>query len=88
MAQHSVRAPVYVLALIWAIYAVHALDRSIILILLEPIRTEYRLSDSQLGFVTGLGYAIPFALAGVPIGALADRTRRTRLLAALVAAWT
>ncbi len=88
MEQASKHSRIYVLALIWAIYATHSLDRSIILILLEPIRREYRLDDAQLGFVTGLGYAVPFALAGVPIGALADRVKRKRLLAALVATWS
>ncbi len=73
---------------IWAIFVVHGIDRSILLVLLEPIRRSFALSDSQLGLLTGLGYAVPFALAGIPLGALADRLRRTRYLAALLALWS
>ena len=78
----------YALGLLWAIYAVHSLDRSILLILAEPIRREFVLSDSQIGLLTGLGYALPFALAGAPLGALTDHVSRKRLLAVLVAAWS
>ena len=73
---------------IWAIFVVHGIDRSILLVLLEPIRRSFALNDSQLGLLTGLGYAVPFALAGIPLGALADRLRRTRFLAALLALWS
>ena len=73
---------------IWGIFVVHGIDRSVLLVLLEPIRRSFALNDSQLGLLTGLGYAVPFALAGIPLGALADRLRRTRYLAALLALWS
>jgi predicted MFS family arabinose efflux permease len=78
----------YVLAILMVTYAVHAMDRTIINVLLEPIRREFHLNDSAMGLLTGLGYAIPFAIAGMPLGALIDRTNRRRLLAALVATWS
>jgi predicted MFS family arabinose efflux permease len=46
------------------------------------------LSDSQLGMLTGVVYALPFALAGIPFGALADRITRTRMVAILVIVWS
>ena len=73
----------YVVLLLACGYAVHALDRTIIYLLLEPIRHEFSLSDSALGTVTGVAYALPFALAGLPLGVLSDRYSRKRLLAAL-----
>lgn len=77
------------LGIIWLIFVVHGIDRSVLLVLLEPIRKEFALSDTQVGLLSGLGYAIPFALAGIPLGALADRVRkRTLLLASLVALWS
>lgn len=76
------------LALIWAVFTVHGIDRSVVLLLLEPIRREFVLNDSQVGLISGLGYALPFALAAVPVGALADRVRRTRLLAGLLTVWS
>jgi len=78
----------YVLAILMVTYAVHAMDRTIINVLLEPIRREFHLNDSAMGLLTGLGYAIPFAIAGMPLGALIDQTNRKRLLAALVATWS
>jgi predicted MFS family arabinose efflux permease len=80
--------PWVVLLLIWTIFIVHGVDRSVVLVLLEPMRKEFDLNDSQVGLIVGLGYAIPFAIAGIPFGALADRVRRTRLLAGLLALWS
>lgn len=78
----------YALVLIMSAYAVHAMDRMIINVLIEPIKSEFHLSDSALGLLTGLGYAVPFALFGLPLGALADRTNRKTLFATLVALWS
>jgi len=66
------------------VYAIHALDRTVINVLIEPIRVEFGVSDSALGFLTGAAHSIPFAFAALPIGALIDRVRRDRLLAGLV----
>jgi len=87
-AGRGLKRPLVVLLCIWGIFVVHGIDRSVLLVLLEPIRLEFHLSDSQIGFLTGLGYAVPFALAGIPLGALADRLNRTRYLAGLVALWS
>lgn len=76
------------LAVIWTVFVIHGVDRSVVLVLLEPMRIEFRLSDSEVGLISGLAYAVPFALAGIPLGALADRVRRARLLAALLALWS
>jgi predicted MFS family arabinose efflux permease len=78
----------YVLILLTLVYTIHGLDRTIINVMLEPIRKEYGLSDSALGLLTGLGYALPFALAGLPLGILVDRVSRKRLLAALITIWS
>lgn len=78
----------YVLCLLLLVYIVHHIDRNILLLLLEPIRREFGLSDSSLGLLSGLAYAVPFALAGIPLGALADRVVRSRLLALLIIIWS
>jgi predicted MFS family arabinose efflux permease len=79
---------IYVLGLLFLVYVIHHLDRNILLLLQEPIRNEFGLSDSQLGMLTGIVYALPFALAGIPFGALVDRVTRTRLVAMLVVVWS
>jgi predicted MFS family arabinose efflux permease len=78
----------YVLWLLFFVYVIHHLDRNILLLLQEPIGKEFALSDSQLGMLTGIVYALPFALAGIPFGALADRVTRTRMVAILVVIWS
>jgi predicted MFS family arabinose efflux permease len=78
----------YVLWLLFFVYVIHHLDRNILLLLQEPIGKEFALSDSKLGMLTGVVYALPFALAGIPFGALADRVARTRLVVILVVIWS
>jgi predicted MFS family arabinose efflux permease len=78
----------YVIGLLFLVYVIHHLDRNILLVLQEPIRKEFALSDGQLAMLTGIVYALPFALAGIPLGALADRVTRTRLIAILVIIWS
>jgi predicted MFS family arabinose efflux permease len=78
----------YVLVVLLLVFVVHHLDRNIFLLLLEPIGTEFRLSDSELALLAGAAYAVPFAIAGIPLGALVDRVSRIRLLALLIAIWS
>ncbi|MDO7844046.1 spinster family MFS transporter [Sphingomonas immobilis] len=75
----------YYLALFVACFAVLTVDRSIVSILLEPIKAEFHLSDTQLGFMTGIGFAICFGLAGIPLGRLADHVERRKVLAPCIA---
>jgi len=78
----------YALSALTLIYCCHAFDRSIMAILVEPLRAEFLLSDKQLGMVTGLAYAVAFSAACVPVGILADRTNRRNLLALIVFLWS
>lgn len=57
------------------------MDRQILAVLLVPVKAEFGLSDLQVGLVTGLGFALSFGLIGVPLGRLADRHDRRRLVA-------
>ena len=84
----SPRYTAYVVGVLVTVYMVHHIDRQIVTLLLEPIRKEFLLSDTQLGLLAGLAYAIPFALAGIPLGLLIDRTHRVRLLAGLITVWS
>lgn len=80
--------PYYVLTLLLAGYVMNALDRAIVAVLLEPIGREFSLSDTQLGFLTGLAFAAFFATLGVPLAALADRTNRRAILAVSILVWS
>ncbi len=78
--EHAPR-PRYTLALLTVMSALAFMDRQILSVLIEPVKREFGLSDLQIGLVTGLGFALTFGLLGVPLGRLADRRERRRLIA-------
>jgi MFS family permease len=64
------------------------MDRIALAILLQPIKAELHLSDTQLGLLSGLAFALFYATLGLPLARYADRGARTKLLAACLAIWT
>lgn len=76
---------VVVLALV---YTFNFLDRQILSILQEQVRKDLHLSDTQLGVLTGLAFAIFYTGFGIPVAWLADRTRRTWVITAACALWS
>ncbi len=73
--------PRYTLAVLALLSAFAFMDRQIFAVLVEPVKSEFGLSDLQIGLVTGLGFALTFGVLGVPFGRLADRHDRRRLIA-------
>jgi cyanate permease len=69
---------------LFAINVLNFYDRQVLGALLEPIRKEFHLSDTQLGALGTLPIVL-YALVGLPLGRLADSSSRKRLLAAGVA---
>jgi len=78
----------YTLIVLTLVYVSNSIDRTAMSILIEPVKAEFQLSDSQLGLLTGLAFGVTYALAGLPMGWLIDRVNRTKLLAAVVATWS
>ena len=78
----------YTLAMLVAIYASSHVDRQIVSILAESIKLELMLSDTQLGFLIGLSFAIFYATLGIPIAILADRYSRRNIIAISVIVWS
>ncbi len=78
----------YVLAVLCLAYVVNVMDRSVLGALLEPIRHEFDATDTQLGLLGGLAFALFYATLGVPIAALADRTSRRNVVAVCAALWS
>jgi predicted MFS family arabinose efflux permease len=77
-----------VLIVLTLIATVQFIDRALMVVILEPLKQEFSLTDAQLGFLSGFSYAAAFALAGIPFGWMADRGNRRNLLAALLAIWS
>lgn len=76
------------LALLTLIYVFNFMDRQIMGVLAEPIKRDLDLSDSQLGLLTGFMFALFYTTFGVPVAWLADRTRRTWVIAGACSLWS
>jgi MFS family permease len=76
----------WTLAVLFLVNVLNFYDRQALGAVLEPLRREFQLSDSQLGAIP-TAFVIVYALAGVPLGRLADRWSRKRLLAIGVTVW-
>jgi len=62
-------------------------DRTIPAIIIEPIRMEWHLSDFQLGII-GTAFTLVYAIAGLPLGRMADTGSRSKLMGWGLAAWS
>ena len=82
------RSAWYALAILTLIYTLHSVDRSMMSIVIEPVKGEFHLNDSHLGVLTRLASGLTYAIAVLPLGYLIDRTNRRRLLSVLVAIWS
>ncbi len=83
----SVRVTLWILL---AVYIFNFIDRQIVNILAEPIARDLELSDTQIGLMTGLAFALFYTVLGIPIARFADRptTSRPRLIAVALALWS
>jgi predicted MFS family arabinose efflux permease len=78
----------YALGVLTLVYTSSHVDRQIMAILLEPIKIELGASDTQMGFLIGLTFALFYATLGMPIAMLADRTNRRNIITAAVSIWS
>jgi MFS family permease len=79
--------------LLWTlliVYVFNFLDRQIVNILAEPIKRDLGLSDTQLGLLTGLAFALFYAILGIPIARWADRpgSNRVGLISVSLLVWS
>jgi MFS family permease len=68
-------------------YIVSFVDRTILGLLIEPIKADLALSDTQIGLVQGMAFGLFYAAMGLPLGWLADRTSRRGLIAVGATLW-
>ena len=74
----------YVLFVLVLVYTTNIADRFVLSILIEPIRAEYGVSDTALGFLSGFAFAVFYTVMGLPIARLADRSNRRNIIALAV----
>jgi MFS family permease len=68
-------------------YIVSFVDRSILSLLIEPIKADLHLTDTQIAAVQGIAFAIFYSVMGLPLGWLADRYSRRAIIAVGALVW-
>ena len=78
----------HILLLVLTLFYIETfVGRQIMAVMIEPIKAEFGASDAQMGLLTGLAFAIVFALTGLSAGRLADKVNRVKLLAVSALCW-
>lgn len=78
----------YTLLLLLFVYTMSFIDRQIMGILMEPIKQEFNVSDTAMGALSGLTFALFYSALSIPFGRFADRTNRRNFIAYCCAAWS
>jgi len=76
------------LGMLCFVYILNFLDRQLISILAKPIQDALKISDGRLGLITGFYFACFYCFIAIPIGWLADRSSRVRVLSIACAVWS
>jgi predicted MFS family arabinose efflux permease len=89
-AKPTITNPKLLLWILMIVYVFNFLDRQIVNILAEPISRDLNLSDTQIGLLTGLAFALFYTLLGIPIARYADNssTNRVGLISISLAVWS
>src|SRR6185437_4791114 len=77
----------YLLAVLLAILAFNYVDRLALGLMLQDLKADMHLSDTQLGLLTGFGFAVFYSFMGIPIARWADRGNRITIIALSTGIW-
>jgi MFS family permease len=78
----------YVVVVLLVCFVVSFMDRMVLNLLIEPIKRDLQLSDTEISLLLGIAFALFNATLGLPVGWLADRANRVRIVAAGVFFWS
>jgi MFS family permease len=79
---------IYALVLLTAIYALNFLDRTVINILIDPIKHAFQVSDAVMGFISGFGFVILYSILAAPVARWADRSNRRNIITYGLVIWS
>lgn len=78
----------YVVGVLLVAYILSFIDRQILSLLVEPMRADLGISDTQMSLLMGFSFAVFYSFFGIPLGWLADRKSRRTIIAVGVAVWS
>ena len=78
----------YTLFVLFLISAVSLIDRQVMGVVIEPIKAEFHVSDTRIGLLTGLAFALVYCVFAIPLGRYADRAHRRNLIGWCCAFWS
>jgi MFS family permease len=78
----------YALAILTFVYVFNFIDRQILVILQESIKSDLGLSDTQLGLLSGISFAVFYVTCGIPIARWADKSNRRNIVALAIGTWS
>ncbi|WP_158765821.1 MFS transporter [Terricaulis silvestris] len=76
------------LALLTVLTAVNSMDRTALVLVLQEIKVDLNISDTQIGLLSGLVFALVYSIAGVFVGRWADRGDRPRIVSLTTIIWS
>jgi predicted MFS family arabinose efflux permease len=85
---YSERYKRLVVLLLMTAYTFNAMDRSIISIVSQPMKLDLKLTDTELGLLSGTAFAVLYAFGGIPIARLAERVSRVNILTVALIVWS
>ena len=84
----SLAYPWYIVSLCMFAYVFSFIDSQVITLLIEPIRADLQISDTQFSLLHGLAFAMLYAVAGIPIARMADRRSRPVIISVGIFVWS
>lgn len=78
----------YVVGVLMLAYTNSFIDRQILSLLVEPIRNDLGISDTQISLLAGLAFSVFYTVMGIPLARLADQSNRRNIITAGVAGWS
>lgn len=84
----SPRSAWFIVVLLLAAYTLSFVDRYILTLLVEPMKRDLALSDTEVSLLHGLAFAVLYSVAGLPMGRWVDRADRTKIVAWGIAVWS
>ena len=77
----------YVATVLTLAHVISFLDRQVLALLVEPIKRDLEISDTQMSLLMGLAFALLYTIAAIPLGRLADRRSRRNIITVGIVIW-